>query len=325
MDEAERLCDRVAIVDQGRMIALGTPQELIATLGGEHVIEFAWVGSDGNGQLDATEFVELPGVSQARRVGERVCLSVREPHVVLPAVLAKIASLDGQLTGLSTRHASLEDVFVNLAGRQLSDDAAKPGDQRHRCNDFVSRKGAKRNVITTKDTKNTKKSELLSRIRFDNHFLCVLRALRGYSISFAPCAFARDLSANCHSLLRMSIEETNAEPTHRYWPLGQLILARVREFVREPEALFWVYGFPILMTIGLGIAFRNKPVEKIVVAIVEGPYAAATEEALKSPDGPARFEAEIFTADEARQRLRTGRADIVVTQDRSDCQAAVCL
>ena len=61
-----------------------------------------------------------------------------------------------------------------------------------------------------------------------------------------------------------------------------MVLARVREFIREPEVLFWVYGFPILMTIGLGIAFRNRPVEQIVVAIVEGPYAAATAEALKS-------------------------------------------
>ena len=50
MDEAERLCDRVAIVDHGRIIALGTPPELIARLGGEHVIEFAWKASNGNGR-----------------------------------------------------------------------------------------------------------------------------------------------------------------------------------------------------------------------------------------------------------------------------------
>ena len=82
--------------------------------------------------------------------------------------------------------------------------------------------------------------------------------------------------------------------SQKYWPLGQMVLARVREFLREPEVLFWVYGFPILMTLGLGIAFRNKPVEQIVVAIVDGPYAAATAEALKPADGPDRFEAEIF-------------------------------
>jgi ABC-2 type transport system ATP-binding protein len=103
------------------MIALGTPQELIATLGGEHVIEFAWARSGKNGQVDVVEFRNLPAVSEARQVGDRVSLSVREPHIALPAVLAKLESLDGQLTGLSTRHASLEDVFVKLAGRQLNE------------------------------------------------------------------------------------------------------------------------------------------------------------------------------------------------------------
>lgn len=49
--------------------------------------------------------------------------------------------------------------------------------------------------------------------------------------------------------------------SRRYWPLGQLVLARVREFYREPEALFWVYGFPILIVVALGIAFRNKKQE----------------------------------------------------------------
>jgi ABC-2 type transport system ATP-binding protein len=99
--------------------------ELIASLGGEHVIEFAWEGNDGNGRIELAEFEGLPAVSQARHVGERISLSVREPHVALPAVLAKLTSLNGQLTELSTRHASLEDVFVKLAGRQLSEDDVK--------------------------------------------------------------------------------------------------------------------------------------------------------------------------------------------------------
>jgi ABC-2 type transport system ATP-binding protein len=122
MDEAERLCDRVAIVDAGQVMALGTPAELIATLGGDHVIEFTW-GSNGSGQqIDTAEFERLPGVSEARIDEERVTLSVSEPHVALPAVLKKLASLELELTGLSTRHASLEDVFVKLAGRHLSED-----------------------------------------------------------------------------------------------------------------------------------------------------------------------------------------------------------
>ena len=68
--------------------------------------------------------------------------------------------------------------------------------------------------------------------------------------------------------------------TPRYWPLGQLILARLREFYREPEAVFWVYGFPILMVVLLGIAFRNKPVEQVRVDIVKDPLAEETKNAL---------------------------------------------
>src|SRR5262245_12840949 len=90
----------------------------------------------------------------------------------------------------------------------------------------------------------------------------------------------------------------------RSWPLGTLIACRIREFVREPEALFWVYGFPILMTVALGIAFRNQPVEKIVVDVVENPLAAATREALVSAQGPQRFKAEVFEESTARLRLR---------------------
>jgi ABC-2 type transport system ATP-binding protein len=124
MDEAERLCDRVAIVDGGRVIALGTPAELIATLGGEHVIEFSWDSNGTESRVDPAEFIALPAVSEARMDEDRVCLSVSEPHVALPALLRKLAALDLELTSLSTRHASLEDVFVKLAGRHLSADEA---------------------------------------------------------------------------------------------------------------------------------------------------------------------------------------------------------
>jgi ABC-2 type transport system ATP-binding protein len=126
MDEAERLCDRVAIVDAGRVIALGTPAELIATLGGDHVIEFTWDGNGSGVRLESGEFSGLPGVSEVRIEDDRVCLSVSEPHVALPAVLNKQAALGIELTGLSTRHASLEDVFVKLAGRHLTEELA-PG------------------------------------------------------------------------------------------------------------------------------------------------------------------------------------------------------
>lgn len=117
MDEAERLCDRVAIVDHGRVIALGSPAELIASLGGDHVIEFAVDQEPPDGWL-----ANLPGVSSVRSDDGRTSLSVAEPHVTLPALLAQLESRRLQLTSLTTRHASLEDVFVRLAGRHLSEE-----------------------------------------------------------------------------------------------------------------------------------------------------------------------------------------------------------
>jgi ABC-2 type transport system permease protein len=109
-------------------------------------------------------------------------------------------------------------------------------------------------------------------------------------------------------------------PDHprRYWPLGQIISARVREFLREPEAIFWVYGFPILMTVALGIAFRNQKVEKIVVDVVESATAAATRDELAAAETSERFQAEIFPEEQARLRLRTGRTDVVVVASADD-------
>jgi ABC-type multidrug transport system permease subunit len=95
----------------------------------------------------------------------------------------------------------------------------------------------------------------------------------------------------------------------RYWPLAEIIMARVREFLREPEALFWVYGFPILMTVGLGIAFRNQPVEHVTVDIETSPGAAAVEKALAANE---KFVVAIYPPDEARLRLRSGRTSLVV-------------
>src|ERR1700675_3841208 len=103
------------------------------------------------------------------------------------------------------------------------------------------------------------------------------------------------------------------EPVKRYWPLGQLILARIREFYREPQAIFWVYGFPILIVVALGIAFRNKPVERIVVDVQERPgtetASAFVRQALAQDEKYV-----VRTNDEAacRVRLRTGKTDLVV-------------
>jgi ABC-2 type transport system ATP-binding protein len=118
MDEAERLCDRVAIVDHGKVIALGRPHELIAGLGGEHVIEFSLAGN-GRSASDPTALSSLPAVRSVHQEGELTRLAVSEPHVALPALLGQLSSLGHELASLTTRHASLEDVFVTLTGRHL--------------------------------------------------------------------------------------------------------------------------------------------------------------------------------------------------------------
>jgi ABC-2 type transport system ATP-binding protein len=121
MDEAERLCDRVAVVDHGKVIALGTPRELILSLGGEHIIEFSLNGLGEPPTLPHDRLKELPSVRSVRAEGGQLQLSVAELHVALPALLNLLEQRHSQLASLTTRHASLEDVFVNLTGRHLRD------------------------------------------------------------------------------------------------------------------------------------------------------------------------------------------------------------
>jgi ABC-2 type transport system ATP-binding protein len=121
MEEAERLCDRVAIMDHGKVISLGTPPELIASLGADHVIEFALV--DG-GADDLPEALRaLSGVTAVRPAvaGGSVSLTVKELHRTLPALLAFLQQRRLELSSLTTHHATLDDVFVSLTGRQLRD------------------------------------------------------------------------------------------------------------------------------------------------------------------------------------------------------------
>ncbi|MBV9122997.1 MAG: ABC transporter ATP-binding protein [Planctomycetes bacterium] len=122
MDEAERLCDRVAIVDQGKIIALGSPHELIAGLGGDHVIEFAVDNGAGRQPVASEWLADLPAVRSAHAEDGGVSLSVTEPHVALPALLERLQGQGWKLASLTTRHASLEDVFMKLTGRRLTKD-----------------------------------------------------------------------------------------------------------------------------------------------------------------------------------------------------------
>lgn len=120
MDEAERLCDRLAIIDHGEVIAEGTPTGLIERVGGHHVVEFATSGDTGGAPLD--HWKSLPGVESVRNEDGFVTLNVREPHHTIPSLLDDVRRSNSQLLHLSTRQASLEDVFVSLTGRHLREE-----------------------------------------------------------------------------------------------------------------------------------------------------------------------------------------------------------
>jgi ABC-2 type transport system ATP-binding protein len=120
MEEAARLCDRVAVVDHGKVIALGTPRELVSSLGAEHVIEFA-VGEMASGVIDDTVLRALPSVEDVTRDGGAWRLTVREVHRAVPALLTVLTERGAEPTHLTTHHATLEDVFMALTGRRLRD------------------------------------------------------------------------------------------------------------------------------------------------------------------------------------------------------------
>jgi ABC-2 type transport system ATP-binding protein len=122
MDEAERLCDRVAIVDYGKIIAQGSPPELIARLGGEHIIEFALKDDANRPDVPADSFQGLDSVLSSRAENDGYILTVAEPHRAIPAILDELQRHGRPLVRLTTRHVSLEDVFVSLTGRHLRDD-----------------------------------------------------------------------------------------------------------------------------------------------------------------------------------------------------------
>jgi len=117
MEEAARLAHRVAIMDHGRVIALGTPAELIASLGAAQIVEFA-----ADGEIDAAVLAALPGVGAADRRDGGWMLSVGDIGAALPALLALLAGRRARLGSLRTHQATLEDVFVRLTGRGLRDE-----------------------------------------------------------------------------------------------------------------------------------------------------------------------------------------------------------
>jgi ABC-2 type transport system ATP-binding protein len=117
MEEAARLCDRVAIVDHGKVIALGTPAALIASLGADQVIAFT-----AEGDVESERIAALPGVSTAAPSSDGWLLNVSDITVALPALLGELERQKVRLVTLTTHQATLEDVFVHLTGRMLRDE-----------------------------------------------------------------------------------------------------------------------------------------------------------------------------------------------------------
>ncbi|NOJ77753.1 ABC transporter ATP-binding protein [Myxococcus xanthus] len=118
MDEAEVLCDRLVIIDRGRVIARGTPRDIITSLGAEQVIELE---AEPSPELERLR--PLPSVVAAQRHAGRITLRVRELHLALPEVLREVAAGGGQLLHLSTRRPTLDDVFIDMTGRSLRESA----------------------------------------------------------------------------------------------------------------------------------------------------------------------------------------------------------
>jgi ABC-2 type transport system ATP-binding protein len=109
----------VAIVDRGRVIALGTPRELVASLSAEHVVEFSIAGV---APVDETALAAIEGVASASRGDGSYRVRAAELHRTVPGLLLELRRQGLQLTELRTHSASLEDVFVELTGRHLRDD-----------------------------------------------------------------------------------------------------------------------------------------------------------------------------------------------------------
>jgi ABC-type multidrug transport system permease subunit len=111
----------------------------------------------------------------------------------------------------------------------------------------------------------------------------------------------------------MNEPPTGSPPSLRYHPLYQLVTSRLREFVRQPEAVFWVYVFPILMVIALGIAFQNKSVEVVAVDAVIG----LDDSVLQTLESDPRVKLKVLDLAQCQDRLRIGKSDLYVRSSAS--------
>ncbi len=122
MEEAERLCDRIAIMDRGRLAALGTPDDLVAGIGGEEVVDVATAPP-----LPSEAWTTVEGVVSARAEDAGARIVVHRLHVALPAILRRISESGAVATRIETHRATLDDVFIQVAGRRFADADATNG------------------------------------------------------------------------------------------------------------------------------------------------------------------------------------------------------
>jgi ABC-type multidrug transport system permease subunit len=112
-----------------------------------------------------------------------------------------------------------------------------------------------------------------------------------------------------------SIEPRTAllPPTHRWSAFTHLLMARSKELKREPEVIFWVFAFPVLLALGLGIAFRNKPTDVTSIAVVAGPQAQSLIDMLQGSPQKSTIHAEVLDRQAALKGFRLGKYDLIVT------------
>src|SRR6516225_4869421 len=102
----------------------------------------------------------------------------------------------------------------------------------------------------------------------------------------------------------------------RWKPFTQLVLARIREFYREPEVLFWVYGFPLLLAVGLGIAFAGREPEPPEVDVQDGPGATDIKSILERE----KFDVEVRSKDDCEDRLVKGNSALYLVAQGNDVE-----
>jgi ABC-2 type transport system ATP-binding protein len=116
MEEAEKLCDRVSIIDHGKIIALDTPDELIQKQNIDSAIEFTC-----NSEIDMESIRKIQGINKVSRDGEKYILHSKQTSALLSELMRKAEENGFTLENISTRKATLEDVFLKLTGRKLRD------------------------------------------------------------------------------------------------------------------------------------------------------------------------------------------------------------